>query len=271
MPAETRRLQIIELLTKNTAGGVSVRELAGRFNVSEMTIRRDLDWLEECSVLTRVHGGAMIAQKEDEKPFDDRLGQANPQKTAIGWAAAQLVKPGEVVILDAGTTTQQVARNLVGLSGLMILTNNLHIAGDLSHYPQVGTILLGGNLKHQEMCTVGPMVTSALAVLAADKLFLSAAGFDARQGITDQDMREVEVKQAMMRSAREVILVCDSSKWGAVRLVRTTSWSQVRRLVTDDRISAEAVAELRALGVEVITPGRVSAGIEGAEEKGKPT
>ena len=127
MPAEARRLQIIEMLGKTGTGVVSVNLLAKHFGVSEMTVRRDLDWLEDRSVLTRVHGGAMLYQKDEEKPFDDRLTQSNPQKAAIGWAAAQLVKPGERIILDAGTTTHQVARNLVSLGALTIITNNVHI------------------------------------------------------------------------------------------------------------------------------------------------
>jgi DeoR family transcriptional regulator, fructose operon transcriptional repressor len=268
MPAEARRLQIVELLTRNGSGGVSVHWLADHFGVSEMTIRRDLDWLEERAALTRVHGGALSLQNGEEKPFDARLNQSNPQKAAIGRAAAQLVKAGERILLDAGTTTQQVARNLVSLTTLTIITNNVHIASDLAPHPHIETILLGGMLKHQEMCTVGPMVTQFLAVLAVDKLFLSAAGFDDRHGISDQDLREVEVKQAMMRSARETILVCDSSKWNMVRLVRSATWGQVRRVVTDDRIPPEAVEALQAAGVEVLTPERMTASNAGLGEKG---
>ena len=269
MSAGTRRLQIIEMLGKAGTGGISVNLLAERFHVSEMTIRRDLDWLENRSVLTRVHGGAMVYQRDEEDPYDERLEQSNPQKTAIGWAAAQLVKPGERILVDAGTTTQKLARNLVSMTDLTIITNNVHILSDLSHSPQIETILLGGILKHQEMCTTGPMVTQALSVLSVDKFFLSAAGIDAQQGITDQDMREVEVKQAMMRSAREVILVCDSSKWGTVKLARIAAWPQIRRLVTDDRFPAPAAALLRAVGVEVITPEQIASEIVRSGERGE--
>ena len=258
MPAEARRSQIIDLLGKSGSGVVSVTVLAGQLGVSEMTIRRDLDWLEQHSVLTRVHGGAISSQKDEERPFDDRLLQSNPQKSIIGWAAAQLVHGGERIILDAGTTTQQLARNLIGCSALTVITNNIHIMSTLARIPQIEAIMLGGTLKHLEMCTVGPMVTQALSVLTVDKCFLSVAGFDAIQGLTDQDMREVEVKQAMMRSAREVILVADSSKWGQVKLVRVAELNRIHKLVSDDRLSADAINAIEAAGVKVFTPERLS-------------
>ena len=269
MPAESRRLQIIELLGKSGTGVISVSHLAKQLGVSEMTVRRDLDWLEEHSVLKRVHGGAMVYQKDEEPPYNDRLTRSNPQKTAIGWAAAQLIKAGDRVILDAGTTTQQVVHHLVSLPNLTVITNNVHTIAELAHYPQIETILLGGMLKHQEGCTVGPMVTQALSVLAVDKVFLSASGLDARQGVTDLDMREVEVKQAMMHSAREVILVADSSKWGKVKLVRIAFFHQIQRIVTDDLITPEAVAALESAGVEVITPERIAASIVHPLDKGE--
>jgi DeoR/GlpR family transcriptional regulator of sugar metabolism len=268
MPAEARRLQIIEILGKSGSGSVSVAALARQFDVSEMTIRRDLDWLQQRSVLSRVHGGAVVFQKDEEKPFDDRLLQSNPQKNIIGRTAAKLVKEGERIILDAGTTTQQLARNLADCSSLTVITNNIHIMSDLAGCPQIDAIMLGGNLKHLEMCTVGPMVTQALNLLSVDKCFLSIAGFDAQQGLTDQDLREAEVKQAMMRSAREVILVTDSSKWGVVNLVRVASLGQVQRVVTDDLIPPDAVAAFEAAGVEVITPEKISSRLWQGKESG---
>ncbi len=257
MPAEARRLRIIDQLDK-TGGVVSVSDLAEKLQVSEMTIRRDLDWLERRSILTRVHGGAMAFQSDPEKPFDDRLKEYNPQKNSIGWAAAQLVKDGDRIILDAGTTTQQVARHLVSRVNLTIITNNIPISTELASQLHVETILLGGHLKHQEMCTVGPMVKQGLSMLSVDKLFLSAAGFSIRQGVTDPDMREVEVKQAMMQAANEVILVADSSKFGLAQLVRICPIQAVRRIVTDDALPPEAAAALEAEGITIITPQRLA-------------
>ena len=148
MPAEARRLQIIEMLGKTGTGVISVAGLARLLDVSEMTIRRDLDWLEARSILTRVHGGAMAIQKDEESPFDDRLKKSNPQKIAIGWAAANLINDGERIILDAGTTTQQLARNLAGRSALTVITNNVHILIELAKSPQIETVILGGTFHH---------------------------------------------------------------------------------------------------------------------------
>jgi DeoR/GlpR family transcriptional regulator of sugar metabolism len=253
MPAEARRLLILDQLNK-TGGVISVSDLAGKLQVSEMTIRRDLDWLESRSILTRIRGGAMPYQSDSEKPFDDRLKEYNPQKQSIGWAAAQLIKDGDRIILDAGTTTQQVARHLASRVNLTVITNNIPISTDLASCPNIETILLGGHLKHQEMCTVGPMVKQALSMLSVDKLFLSGAGFSIRQGVTDPDMREVEVKQAMIQAANEVILIADSSKFGLAQLVKICPIRAVQRIVTDDAISPDAVAALEAEGIAVITP-----------------
>jgi DeoR/GlpR family transcriptional regulator of sugar metabolism len=129
---------------------------------------------------------------------------------------------------------------------------------ELASCTQIETIILGGSLKHQELCTIGPLVTQGLADLSADKLFLSAAGFALRQGVTDLDMNEVDVKRAMIAAATQVILVTDSSKWDQVRLVRITSLRDVDTIITDDGLPAEAFAALEAEGIEVITPARLS-------------
>ena len=124
----------------------------------------------------------------------------------------------------------------------------------LRRAPQIETILLGGRLKHQELCTVGPLVTQGLATLSADMVFLSAAGLALPQGVTDPDMAEVEVKRAMISAAQEVILVTDSSKWNLIQLVRTARWAEIHHLITDDDLPAAAIDALTAAGVDVITP-----------------
>jgi DeoR family fructose operon transcriptional repressor len=263
MSAEARRFQIIDYIGQAGNGVVSVSNLAQRLGVSEMTIRRDLDWLEKRSILTRVHGGAIafqseITQMQAEKPFGLRLNESNPQKKSIGWAAAKLVQDGNRIILDAGTTTQQIARNLGGKDNLTVITNNIPISTELSRYEQIETILLGGQLKHRELCTIGPMVKQELAILSVDIHFLSAAGFSVRHGATDPDMREVEIKQAMIQASSEVILVADSSKFGLVELVKICPIDSLNKIVTDDSISPQAVIELEAEGIEVITPQRIA-------------
>lgn len=257
MLAEERRLRIVEILRERESGIVSVVELSELLRVSSMTIRRDLEWLEGMALLRRVHGGAVAYQGvADEKPFVQRHTEFSREKQIVGWAAAELVQDGESIILDAGTTTQQVAKNLAGKKNLTAVTNALPVAEELSKCPQVSTIVLGGMLKQEELCTVGPTVTQELARLSVDKVFLSAAGFTVEKGATDPDLHETEVKQAMIRAAREVILVADSSKWNVTTLAQIAPLKAIHRIVTDSGIPTEAIAAIEAEGVEVITPGR---------------
>jgi DeoR/GlpR family transcriptional regulator of sugar metabolism len=258
MLAEERRYRIVEILYERDSGLVSVTELSDLLGVSTMTVRRDLDWLKGKDLLRRVHGGAVVREAlDDERPFLERGKESSQEKQLIGRAAAQLVRDGEVIILDAGTTTQQVARNLGDKQGLTVVTNALPVAEELSCYPQISTILLGGILKHRELCTVGPPVAEELSRLSADRLFLSAAGFTLQKGATDPDLRETEVKQAMIRAARQVILVTDSSKWGGVTFAQITTLDAIHTIVTDDAIPAAAIEVLEAEGIEVVTPNRL--------------
>jgi DeoR family transcriptional regulator, fructose operon transcriptional repressor len=264
MLPETRRLQILDRLTRSAGQAVTVAELSRALGVSEMTIRRDLDWLAERAIVTRVHGGALLyLRPEAEKPFRDRLMDYNPQKKSIGWAAAQLVNDGDRIILDAGTTTQQVACHLANKRSLTVITNNLAVIedlarGSLSSGGPIETILLGGTVKPRELCTVGPLLTQEMAALTADKYFLSAAGFTTQHGATDPDLREVEAKQAMLRAASQAILVADSSKYGIACLVKIGPLSAIQKLVTDDSLPDEAIREIENAGVEVITPRRMA-------------
>ena len=261
MLAEERRLRIVQLLNQRDTGIVSVAELAQLFRVSSMTIRRDLDWLANSAMLKRVHGGAVANHPPvDEKPFRDRGSEFSDEKRSVGWVAAELVVDGDQIILDAGTTTQQIAQNLTDRKGLTVVTNALPVAIELARSQHCSTIILGGMLKNHELCVVGPSVADQLAHLSVDKLFLSATGFSLERGITDPDFTEVAVKQAMIRAARETILVADSSKWNVVTLVQIAALAAIDRLVTDDGLPSGAIAAIEAEGIEVITPARYGRG-----------
>jgi DeoR family fructose operon transcriptional repressor len=262
MLAQIRRQRIVDILGWSPDGVVTLKSLSAQFGVSEMTIRRDLDWLQSQALVHRVRGGATAQTGREEMPFSDRLRAAGPQKKAIAWAAVRLVNDGDRIILDGGTTTQQIAANLARRTALTVITNNVAAVTELASCDAIETIVLGGNLKHLELCTVGPWVTQGLADLAADKLFLSTAGFSIRHGVTDLDMREAQVKRAMIAAAAQVILVADSSKWGLAKLVRVAPLHDVDILVSDDDLPAEAIAQLEAAGVEVVTPARALAGAD---------
>jgi DeoR/GlpR family transcriptional regulator of sugar metabolism len=263
MLAEERRRHIIEILHCRDDGAVSVAELTEKFGVTGMTIRRDLDWLEGRSLLKRVHGGAVVhdglyEQLADEPPFSEREDRYFEQKQSIGRAAVQLVQDGDRLILDAGTTTLQVARYLTGKRGLTVVTNALPVAEELTYLPDLSTIVLGGILKPRELCMVGPTVTAELTRLSVDRVFLSAAGFSVDMGISDPDLQEAEAKQAMIRASKEVVLVADSSKWNANALAQVAPLRVVHCIVTDDGISPDAVVAIQAEGVEVLTPASLA-------------
>jgi len=248
-----REAQIVRLLASASARVLSVAQLAELLNVSEMTVRRDLESLEERGFVKRIRGGAVHVNSALllERSFTDRDQELHGEKAAIGRVAASMVHDGDVIMLDAGTTTLQVARHIQARR-LTAVTNSLPVATELAAHEGVSAILLGGNLKPAELCTVGPMVTEYLARLSADTLFLSATGFSLDRGLTDPDIREVEVKAAMMRASRRVVLVADSSKFQAVRFAQIAPLSRLQVLVTDSGLPEEGRRAIEALGVEVI-------------------
>jgi DeoR family transcriptional regulator, fructose operon transcriptional repressor len=255
MLPDERRHALVNLLLQQENGTASVVRLAEVFSVSEMTIRRDLAWLEAKSQVRRIHGGARVATREEpEKPFLERTVDYSEQKQCIGATAAHLVEDGDRIILDAGTTTRQVARHLLSRRNLTVITNALPVAQELARAPQITVMVLGGLLKQEELCTVGPMVIRELARLSVDKLFLSAAGFDLHKGLTDPDIHEADIKEAMILAADRVFLVADSSKWGQVTLARIAPLERIDLLITDDGLTTDARIALAGAGVSVMTP-----------------
>jgi DeoR/GlpR family transcriptional regulator of sugar metabolism len=255
MLAEARRRRILEVLADSESAAVAVEPLAEQLRVSGMTIRRDLDWLEARGLLRRVRGGAVTTGDIPTwKPFGERRDEYSREKQLIGWRAAQLVCDNQRIIVDSGTTTLHLARNLACRQNLVAITNSLPVAEELVRCPGVTAILLGGLLKPRELCSVGPTVAEELARLSVDRVFLSAAGFEIARGVTDPDMREVEVKRAMIRAAREVVLLADSSKWGEVALAQIAPLRGIHTLVTDNGLPADAARAIRAAGVQVLTP-----------------
>lgn len=247
MLRQQRESEIVRLLADAEQGMLTVVELSSFLRVSEMTIRRDLQHLQQRGLVQRVHGGAMCVGSAlvIEKSFNDRGGESRAEKVAIGRAAAAHVVDGDFVILDAGTTTTQIARHLQGRH-VTAVTNALPVATELAAHPGVTAVLLGGTLKRPELCTIGPITTDSLASMAADRLFLSCTGFCIERGLTDPDMREAEVKRAMIRASREVVLVADSSKYSHISFAHIAPLESVGLLITDaglPRCAREAIEE----------------------------
>ena len=185
----TRKCQqaILDLLDEN--GSIQVTELVSRFAVSDMTVRRDLDALEQKELLRRVHGGDISDRgRSYEPPFLTRSFEFLEQKRRIGIAAASLVKNGESLALDVGTTTLEVARNLVEKKNLTIITPCFQIAALLSENPDIRLILTGGILRPGEHSLIGHLAERAFQDFYVDKLFLGAAGVDFQAGLTEYSL-----------------------------------------------------------------------------------
>jgi DeoR family fructose operon transcriptional repressor len=253
--AQQRRSIILEELASNRV--VRIADLGERFNISEVSIRRDLERLEQLGLLKRVHGGAVTVSSFTQHEITSARAIAHTrEKERIGRAAAQLIRENERLILDSGTTTQQVARNIPGnllTSGnLTVITSALPIVYELDPWKSVHIILLGGVYLHEYQVVVGPQAIEALKGLHADKMFLGADGLTFSNGVTTANVLEAEVDRALVRSASKIVVVADSSKIGVIGLVTIMPLDEISTLITDDKAPRDFVEALRAQGVEVI-------------------
>ena len=247
---EERRRAILDII--NREGRVVVKDLARRFSTSPVTIRSDLEILHSQGLVQRTHGGALPLQvgalldpslREKEKLH-------RVEKQQIAEAAVALVKEGESVVLDSGTTTTALARALRKFSNLTIITNAVNIAAELA-----GTsnqlILTGGILRENSFSLVGPLAEDSLRRLSADILFLAVDGFDVRFGLTTPNLLEAKVNRVMMEIARETVVVCDSSKFGRRSLSLIAPPAAIHHTITDSRISKADLKVLKESGIKV--------------------
>jgi DeoR family transcriptional regulator of aga operon len=247
---EERRRVIVDLL--NQHGRVLVKELADRFTTSQITIRKDLDLLEQRGLLHRTHGGALTSQggaladptlQEKEKLY-------RAEKARIAQAAAKLVEEGQSVLLDSGTTTTALARVLRGFGKLTVITNAVNIAAELSN-SQIEVILTGGTVRKNSFSLVGPLAEETLRHLSADILFLGVDGFDTRWGLSTPNLLEARVNRVMVETSRRVVAVCDSSKFGRRSLSAIAAPNAIHQVITDKRISKTDLQNLKEAGVAV--------------------
>ena len=246
-----RQAKILELIEEH--GKVEVGDLSRSLGASEVTIRKDLKELHARGLLRRAHGGAVRAETVSADPsLQIKAGLHAEEKRRIGAAAAALVADGESIILDSGTTTQQVARHLRDRRGLKVITNALNVAAALTGAGEVEVILLGGILRQNSGSLVGQFAEEMLRQFSVDKLFLAVDAVDLEFGLSTPNLDESHVNQAMVHAARETILVADSSKFGRRSLSRIVPLSEVTRVVTDRGLPESTRAGLRELGVELI-------------------
>lgn len=247
MLLDQRRESILELVEK--MGFAPLKEIADQISVSESTVRRDLEYLENIGQVRRTRGGAAYVG-ESLTGFDDRRSLALREKQKIGRRVAELIGPGETIILDGGTTTLEVAKNLAGKS-LQVVTNSLPIVNHLVSLPDVELVFLGGYLHPKTGVALGGLTVAALKQIQARRLIMGVGGIT-EVGIFNSNSLLVEAERQMMAAADEVILVADSTKLGHSELVRLCGLDEVQRLVVDAGISPEWRERIGRHGIELI-------------------
>ena len=251
LPKEERRRLIRTLVESQSQGSVS--ELARRFKVSEVTIRSDLTALADVGALVRIHGGALPPGEGEELPITVKQTLHHAEKVRIAAAAAGLIQDGETLILDSGTTTAEIARQIRGLKlrSLNVITNALNIAVLLANAHHVNLIIPGGVLRRKSWSLSGPQAEQALRDLQADRLFLGVDSLDPEIGLMTPYVLEARMNAMMIRIARQIVAVTDSSKLLRRNLSVIAPVEQVHLLITDQAAAPDAVAAIRARGVEV--------------------
>ena len=251
MKPHQRHVQILQLLREK--GFVFVVDLSQRMDVSPMTIRRDLDELQEIGLLTRYHGGASLAPERGdmEWPFMLREKEQLEQKQRISQKAASYVQDGDVVILDGGSTVLQVAKHLVQ-DRLTVVTNCLPTLSTLSSRPNVNLIATGGTFYWDNQCFIGPIAVHTIKSINANICIMGTSGLSLKNGMTNRKIDEAEVKRAMIEAAEKKILVMDSSKMNCNTLATVGPVEMIDILVTDNGLGPADKEAIEARGVEVV-------------------
>jgi DeoR family transcriptional regulator, aga operon transcriptional repressor len=250
---EQRRRSVLDLVDQD--GQVTVGDLVKRFAISAVTVRSDLDALASIGAVVRSHGGAVRRlELTQDYPLRTKETLHRDEKTRIGKAAAELVRAGETIILDSGTTTAEIAQQLkkMKVQSLTVITNALNIGMELADVPGISLIMIGGLLRPVSCSFVGPQAEAMMNEFHADRLFLAVDGFDLENGPSTPDVLEAQLNNVMIRSAREVNVVTDFSKLGRRSVSRIGPYNRIRRLITDSRAPREFTEELRRRGIEVI-------------------
>src|ERR1700729_4053482 len=248
-----RQSEIVAQLRQ--AGRVVVEDLSAQFGVTLQTIRRDLNELSEAKLLVRVHGGAIIASGVANLAYEARQLVAHQHKRLIGEAAARLVPDNASLLINIGTTTEEVAEALSGHSGLLVITNNLHVANELYHNPAVQVIVTGGSIRQGDGGILGAVTVAQIEKFRVDLAIIGTSAIDPDGTLLDFDVHEVQISRAIIEHARKIVLVADSSKFSRSAPVKIAHLSEIDVFVTD-RLPNLAIAEMcQRCEVKVIETG----------------
>ena len=244
-----RREKILEMIRED--GHAKVLDLSRIFKVTEVTIRQDLERLEQDGYIVREHGGAYLKDiNQSVRNFKLQHQENLAEKTAIARKAVEFIKEGDTIILDSGSTTTEIAKLIDGYRNLTVITNALNIALILGAQPGINVNVTGGEFKAPTLSLTGQKAADFLQNLHVDKLFLATAGITLKSGLTYPGISDIVVKRAMIESAKEVYLVADSTKIGKNSFASLGALSLIDYLITDSKIRSEDIEWLKTYDVK---------------------
>lgn len=261
MLARQRQAYILDRIRSD--GGVRVADLVAELAVSDMTVRRDLELLDQQGLIDKVHGGATIVQERAlfEPGFRAKSSLEREAKEAIAEAAANLVPPGSAVAISAGTTTYEVARCLLSRAELTVVTNSLPVADLLHRRGRLDQrVILTGGVRTPSDALVGPFAVAALRTVHVDRTILGVHGMALGAGFTSPNLFEAETDRALVETGRSLVVVADHTKWGVIGMSTIVRLEQANILITDSLVGQEARDALeRHVGtLVVVEPGRAA-------------
>jgi len=251
MALNQRRIKILNLIRED--GHAKVQDLSKIFKVTDVTIRQDLEILEEMGYIQKEHGGAFLKDVGSFAKTGQLFNRTHlEEKREIAKKAITLINEGECIILDSGSTTTEIAKLLINHQHLTVITNALNIALILGENPGINLIVTGGEFKAPTLSLTGKIAADSFKDLRANKLFLATAGISSNMQLTYPSLSDLIVKSAMIKSSDEVYLVADSSKIGISAFANLGTISLVKVLITDSNISSESISNIKEKNVEVL-------------------
>lgn len=254
MTKEERHEIIMEALIKH--GSVLVSDLVSMLNVSAVTVRKDLTELEKSDKLYRSHGKAVLVNPYiNNRSVNEKEKLATDEKHAIGREAARLITRNDSICIASGTTVHALARNIVPIHKLTVVSASLPVSNILSQHENIDIYQLGGMLRHSSLSVVGEYASRILDQCSFSKLYLGVDGIDVDYGITTTEIREATLNQKMMAAAQKTIVLADSSKFGRRGFAKIADIDAVDIIITDAGVSPKVIKKLEDLGIELIIAG----------------
>ena len=250
MLQEERQQLILQWLKQNQS--VRIAELCKHLNVTRETVRRDLYELEQRGLLKKVHGGAVLAKTNVEPPHAKRSVSNIDEKAAIAVAASSFVEDDDAIYIDLGTSTLLFAQQLLGKKGITVITNALLVALELSKNPDAKVILSGGELRSGELSLSGPIARKSLEHLYVDKAFIGVGGLSFESGFTDYHLGEAEVRQLMLKNAKEKYALLDYSKMNVTAFAKFAELEDIDVVITDSEAPQSTLRQLEEKGLQVV-------------------